>query len=781
MFISTEYQWILAPKTLTVESIFNNYLQKKSLVFLAGSGISIDPPSNLPTGYQFTKIILQALIPTEYQELVLSLMNPDRPDKRDPGDFIRFEQLMEKLVEHNIDPNFSLLEGIGFCNRPNVNHLILAELLKIKQGHQIFTTNFDSLIEHALVTLQVEKQYIRPVIYKEEWDNNQSNNKHLSLYKLHGSFINVATTKDTRNSLQATLEQIAKGKENVFSLEEWKRENLQHYLQEQAVIVIGYSGLDDFDIIPALSTIKSDQYLIWINHQRNISINNAIIEIIGEGSSIRSSNPRVSAQLIQLAKNDARQPKKLILITVDTTDMLEYILKYFSITKKTLSLNIEQKTSIFTIPDHFKNISEDLKWNLTGRLLEERSKISEAYQCYMHALIINDQLGNLRDKAANLNNVGLLLANQNRWDEALDYYKQALTVNKEITNLQGEAATLNNIGLAFNSQNRWDEALDSYQQALVIDEQLGDLKGKATDLNNIGFLFANQGQVDKAINSYQQALVITEQLGDLKGKATNLNNIGSLFYGQGQVDSALDYFQQALAIAEQIGDLSEKITNLNNIGLISASQGQVDEALDSYQQVLETSEKLNDLKGKATCLNNIGFLFANQGQVDKALDYCQQALTISEQLGDLKGKATCLNNISLIFVNQGRVDQALDYYQQALTISEQLGDLSGKATNLNNIGLIFINQGRIDEALEYYKQSLAVTEQSGDSKGKAINLTNIGQLIYNQGHVDEALNYLKQGLIIFEQLSNSKEKAINLTDIGLILANQGQIDEALNY
>ncbi|MFW9998076.1 MAG: hypothetical protein ACFFD4_38895 [Candidatus Odinarchaeota archaeon] len=60
---------------------------KNDLCFLAGSDISLDPPSCLPTGFQFINKLLELIIPDAEREGILELTNPERETVHELSDF----------------------------------------------------------------------------------------------------------------------------------------------------------------------------------------------------------------------------------------------------------------------------------------------------------------------------------------------------------------------------------------------------------------------------------------------------------------------------------------------------------------------------------------------------------------------------------------------------------------------------------------------------------------------------------------------------------------------
>ena len=479
--MTSEWEWRPAPKEITLETLFR---PQDKFCFLAGSGISLDPPSCLPTAYQFTQALLERLIPQQERSNILALINPEREGMQDPGDFLRFYQLMEYL-QRWYDPDLLHLDGFMECTTPNFNHLFLAQMLT--QGHPVLTTNFDSLIEYALLEQGIPQNQIYPLILRQDWESRMRG-KQYRVHKLHGSLFDVRHERECRESLQATLAQIAQEKGEIFQLEPSKRQILQPILQHHDLVVLWYSGLEDFDVMPTLWTIPSPMRILWVSHM-NQPPTDVQIEVIKVRSSHRAQyspvpGDRIGQNLLTFGQYQTRQPAQLIRIMVHTKQLLAWMWNRYVRRPRPAIDSFSCPEAEIAIHD-FLTLAESGQWVLTGQIFADRNLLSQGLQAY----------------------------------------QTALTLAQDEENKHRQGTCLNNIGNLLHDQGRVDEALAHYQQALQIAEQLGDLRGKATCLNNIGNLLRDQGRIDEALAHYQQALQIAEQLKALKLVKFIINNI----------------------------------------------------------------------------------------------------------------------------------------------------------------------------------------------------------------------------------------------------------------
>jgi NAD-dependent SIR2 family protein deacetylase len=174
--------------SVTIDNIIEGINSGISIVF-CGSGISRN--SGLPVVKELIPYILQKLdVSEDDKKLILDKDNYPK---------IPFEAFMQ-ILHDNIF--FDNLIDIFNKGEPNVNHLLLAKLIKTGKLRTIVTTNFDRLIERALSfepqALLEGKDY--DVLFMEKDFNNIAwSEDRIRIVKIHGSVDNKETMAITLN------------------------------------------------------------------------------------------------------------------------------------------------------------------------------------------------------------------------------------------------------------------------------------------------------------------------------------------------------------------------------------------------------------------------------------------------------------------------------------------------------------------------------------------------------------------------------------------------------
>lgn len=183
----------------------------EDLTFLVGAGCSVDPPSCLPASNEMIKNIIKYSCAKSEIEKILKLKN------------LRLETILD-IIRDSLDEALMIFDYYGLCDKPNIQHYFIAEM--IKNGAFVITTNFDFLIEYALLQSNVMKKRIVTAITEKDFKKFSDPIKLLksgrfSLHKIHGSAKNIIFEEDTSDSLIDTIKLLGSNKErlNIFQLE----------------------------------------------------------------------------------------------------------------------------------------------------------------------------------------------------------------------------------------------------------------------------------------------------------------------------------------------------------------------------------------------------------------------------------------------------------------------------------------------------------------------------------------------------------------------------------
>lgn len=238
----------------------------KTVVFWTGAGISMDPPSSLPSGYLLTKEVVEAFCLPNTWKIVTSLLRQTRivdsigNNKAIP----RLEAVLGNVVSilgyRALSRFFSLSTPT-----PNFLHNFFAEHIAFGGNH--ITLNLDSGIQTALKNLHPGCSYseFTPANMRSETNQNIVSPW---IFHVHGKFGYECS------DLGLTFENIAKG----------LADRVRHFLikailSAKTIIFAGYSGSDVFDVNPFFNGLVSQhsfagKKIVWIEHTSgNFEIN----------------------------------------------------------------------------------------------------------------------------------------------------------------------------------------------------------------------------------------------------------------------------------------------------------------------------------------------------------------------------------------------------------------------------------------------------------------------------------------------------------------------------
>jgi hypothetical protein len=228
-------------------------LEAARCAILAGAGVSV--ASGIATGQMFNPRVLARVGAPR-----------DAP--------VRFEQLIAVLRDF-ADPALSILDYLEASWQPSALHAWLAR--QIAGGAHVLTTNLDSLIELAF--RDAYGRLPAQIVDAADWTSCLLGTPPDALFKLHGTLRRTdflagdraapraldtaAVTLDAIGSLRPSPSALNGG----FLLPETTMRALELLLDGRDLVVAGYSGSDDFDIMPSLWKLRPlCRGIIWIAH-----------------------------------------------------------------------------------------------------------------------------------------------------------------------------------------------------------------------------------------------------------------------------------------------------------------------------------------------------------------------------------------------------------------------------------------------------------------------------------------------------------------------------------
>ena len=208
-----------------------------------------------------------------------------------------------------------------------------------------------------------------------------------------------------------------------------------------------------------------------------------------------------------------------------------------------------------------------------ARLIKPQNKslLSEAWQCYRHAIKLNPDYLPSYYKAIELKpndpDLYFLLAQaytkQEEWASAIIFYQIGLQIKPNYPQAYWQ------LGRILEQQNQQEGAIEIYQKAIELQSQ-----APVWVYRSLGIMLQQQERLEEAIQVYQQAIEL-----EPNQPAWIYENLGDIYNQQQKLDKAIATYEKVIAINPHISSQIHL-----KIGNILYQQGQFAEAKAAYEQ-----------------------------------------------------------------------------------------------------------------------------------------------------------------------------------------------------
>lgn len=577
-------------------------------VIIAGAGVSVDSPSEFPMAIPIINAIVGSIAPMD--SIITELLRKDiRADINEEyklsGDFLRFEMLMNAVSL--VDKDLYVLDAIKNYKNPNLNHYNLAKLAI--EGHYVFTPNFDDLIERAIYGLGYNPLTI---CTKDDYEKFSCRNKKtIPVFKLHGSYYRYVgegnKKKKSKNTLQASLVSIISKNNDTLLLDSFKANLLNKCIKKSSkLLFVGYSGSDDFDIVPSLMKMDIGR-ILWINHNEKVCLDNVVEKyMIGDNGRSRllrkqfeksdnavelfDTNTRVF--LSELGGIKEQKYGKLHQIGVSFTDhivnwsrQLTYDEKLYIIGKVYQGLDFYDKALELFMKIPYDSGYYVMSQQQSSYCLDQRGRYNEA----LHLLESLKRYKDIEKKKEYLEIIGgeayLRYRISSNNDQSEKLFKEVLhKAGKKTSLLQ---TTTHNYALFLRDLGRTKEAMRFFRRSYNLAEEQGDLQRQCWSIGNIANLLFDKGNIDEAETMAQNGIQYAEMLGDHRQVGVFENSLANIAFVRGKYDNAINYCLKSIRRDKYLGNEVDSSVNELLIGQCYFEKEEFGEAISHYDMALQ--------------------------------------------------------------------------------------------------------------------------------------------------------------------------------------------------
>lgn len=583
---------------------------------LVGAGVSAASPSRLPLAAELVEMLTGEVIsplPLDArlsQQIVRSLRG------------LRLEVVADVFVEC-LGPRVLTPLERALRGRPgNFWHRFIATAMN--RGCHVITTNFDTLIEESCDQLGIP---FRIVTSPAEARNLLSRpfQGPAVLFKIHGS-LSGASSRQVTSKLAIALRHVGRGlRRSMASL-------LSELIVARPLLVIGYSGRDDFDITPLLHFTDRRQPALWVLHD---GARRSVLPLRVTERRLRAARPAVacgrawSGTTEIVLGNSAVAYSRLRLSLLPSTTSASTPLLGSVAGSEAQSLDHRQTIrasrgrrahavvhALLAARDFaaalsvIDGVEAKVSLSASGRvvLLLDKATVLEQQGGDLRAArrvaALANHLANAtgvpRLRAQALDRAGVVARRQGLYSRADQLYREALRLACGAKAPEGLVALIRaHRAIALGYLGHYARALAELKRTLSYEQATGDLRGVGMSLNNIGMTLSDMGKYDEALVFFADSIALKRDLGDARGIANSLHNRGKLHYRRGELDQAESDFRGSLRLRRSVGrDQHGVAQSLLALGHLAQARGAKSEARFLAQSSLRAMLAIGDDRGQ---------------------------------------------------------------------------------------------------------------------------------------------------------------------------------------
>lgn len=639
-------------------------------VFFVGAGVSFEQPSRVPMAIPVVEALVRTIAPsTKLAAELMPFLHAGRAGELHASDYLRFEVLLE-IVHDFVDPDLQVLGFIESFASFNPLHEILAA--RALAGDSVVTTNFDALIERAVIALGAE-----PITICADADFSATPPTFPScqtpIFKLHGSLKRYegASITATPETLGATIAAIAKGTDGR-RLPEPKRSFFQNLVRGQAMLVAGYSGSDDLDIAPTFEELEPAS-ILWLHHDDACHLPEDMTAAEQARVSALSDQQR-SARDRMFHHYFCKRPGVLTILRTNT-------LRYF--------------TRRFGAPAVRAATSSPPSWKWLTRFFSVWRRRYFADRCDRYAVI------------------GEIWFRLSRMQKANALFKRAYG-HLDRVNPPPTAAQI------IITAARTREGVGDYRgasQLLQEVEKLGLPKLGRSDLarywHERGYVEYQLRHLDSALRCFGKALKIAlRETGQEDRIAYCYQDSGIVHQDLGHLAKADRRFARAAAVDETSGNLRHAAWARYQRGICRYYMADMKEAREQLNIAHEIASRLADLNHMGNVEHGLALVEFFEGQLASSIRRCRRSMHYTRATGQAAFVGMDWQQVGLCFRETNKLAAARRCFDRASQSYRKAQDTATPAELTALMALLELDYGKLDAARSSARRAVRLAKQS---------------------------------------------------------------------
>lgn len=220
------------------------------------------------------------------------------------------------------------------------------------------------------------------------------------------------------------------------------------------------------------------------------------------------------------------------------------------------------------------------------------SDFDAAIEVLTEALILSEQLGNVRYVQTIKSSLGLAYLEAGNYERARAYFLKDLELARQAGDTESVIRSLTNIGVSYDEEGNRERSNKFHLEAYELVEDIGAWHIAGTVLNNVGDTYLKMGKVALAEEYLKRGLTVAKNRGEVPAIARGRVQLANLFRNS-KPDSALYYANGALELARAIGNRVIVEDAARILYQLYEDAGRYREALETHKLWKNTLDTIN--------------------------------------------------------------------------------------------------------------------------------------------------------------------------------------------